>query len=537
MPPSSDSVSSTSLPFGADIHIHASTRRSTSVARSMHHGHRPAVFDQGPQTYAALIADARAPDAVSPPTENPIPPSSIKNIPRSHKRILRQHSILLWVVIVIFLISLIALTAAIVLGAVKAHQRGQNGVKCAAIIVGVFAFSGLVSSAAVIWLILTGRKERARLEKRWADDERVKEAASIWERHTESQLRKIIAERKRSLSRSRSRGRDRNRPSFRDMTSAPTSSKQTPEHNPQLVSRKEYTPWPSPMDGSSDIDDDHDDAIDEEKHEKKLQEMDSSYNNNGDKAQNDSGHDKEVKVQATQERRDSSSKSFQDLDPLGSENDDDDKVETASRSNIHILEQEILSRLSLPLDHSKPSPTLPGSNPTSPIPVISSSTYIDSSPTDPYPTASGPHNPPRAPSIKQAPFAPDIVRSQNHLIENTPGGDTTPRHVPGWNHARLGSAQSDENFQAMLDLADDVGSDDERDREIRRQKGKEKVEEWAKFVDAEADAGEREERVRRLKEALEKGIKRVANRKRERRAAVVGSRASAHGGGGSERRR
>ncbi len=529
MPPSSDSISSTSLPFGADIHIHASTRRSTSVARSMHHGHRPAIYDQGPQTYAALIADARAPNAVSPPTETPIPPSSIKNIPRAHKKILRQHSILLWVVIVIFLISLIALTAAIVVGAVKAHQRGQNDVKCAAIIVGVFAFSGLVGSAAVIWLILTGRKERARLEKRWADEERVKEAANIWERHTESQLRRIITERGRSLSRSRSRGRDRNRPSFRDMTSKP-------EHNPQSVSRKKRTPWPSPMDVSSDVDDDHDDAIDEEKHEEKLQVMGSSYNSSGHEARNDNGHGKEVMVQAKQERRDSASKSFQDLDPLGSESDDDNEVETASRSNINILEQEILSKLSLPLDHSKTSPTLPDSNHTSPMPLISSSTYIGSSPTEPYPTASGPHNPPRAPSIKQAPFAPDIVRSQNHAIENTPGGDTTPRHVPGWNHARLGSAQSDENFQAMLDLADDAGSDDEKDREIRRQKGKEKVEEWASSVDPEADAWEREARVRNLKEALEKGIKRVANRKRERRAAVVGSRASVHGGG-SERRR
>ncbi len=537
MTPSSDSISSTSLRFGADIHIHASTRRSTSVARSMHHGHRTAVYDQGPQTYASLIADARAPNAVSPPTETPIPPSSINNIPRLHKKILRRHSILLWVVIVIFLISLIALTAAIVVGAVKAHQRGQNGVKCAAIIVGVFAFSGLVGSAAVIWLILTGRKERARLEKRWANEERVKEAVSIWERHTESQLRKIIKDRGRSLSRSRSRGRDRNRPSFRDMTSAPASSKQMPENNPQLVSRRERTPWPNPMDVSSDIDDDHDDAIDEEKHEEKLQEMGSSYNNNGDEAQNDSGHGKEVKVQATQERRDSALKSFQDLDPLGSENDDDDKVETASRSNIDVLEQEILSRLSLPLDHSKTSPTLPDSSQTSPMPLKSSSTYFDFSPTDPYPTASGPHDPPRAPSIKQAPFAPDIVPSEHHTIENTPGGDTTPRHVPGWNHARLGSAQSDENFQAMLDLADDVGSDDEKDREIRRQKGKEKVEEWASSVDPEADAGEREERVRNLKEALEKGLKRVANKKRERRAAMVGSRASAHGGGGSERRR
>ena len=52
-----------------------------------------------------------------------------------HKKVLRQHRILFRVLILTFNISLIALTATIVLGAAKAHQVGQNGAKCAAIIV------------------------------------------------------------------------------------------------------------------------------------------------------------------------------------------------------------------------------------------------------------------------------------------------------------------------------------------------------------------------------------------------------------------
>lgn len=503
----------------------------------MHHEYQPAVYHQGPQTYAALIADARASEAVSRLSNAQIPPSSMKSIPRSHKKVLRQHSILLCVVIVIFLISLIALTAAIVLGAVKAHQHGQNGEKCAAIIVGVFAFSGLVGSAAVIWLIWTGRKERARLEKRWAEQERVKEAASIWERQTESQLRKIIRDRERSLSRSRSRGRDRNRPSFKDVTPTPTSSTGMPGHNAQPVARRARTPWPSHIDASSSLEDGSDDAI-EEGDDEIPDEKDSSHKNNGDEDQNEGGQGKEVNVQATQERRDPSSTSFRDLDS-GSENDDDDnnKLETASRSNIDILEREILSKLSLPLDHSKPSPALPDSSQTSPVPLKTSSTYINSSPTETHPTASAPHNPPRAPPIQQGPFDGGIVRSHHLGIGKARGIDTTPRDVAGWMNGGLGSAQSDENFQAMLDLADDVGSEDEKDRQIRRQKGKEKVEEWASAVDPEADnGGGREERVKKLKEALERGLRRVATKKKERRQAVLGAKARTRGDG-SERRR
>ena len=533
MSPSSDSISSTSLPFGADIHIHTLRGRSRSVPRSVHHEYQPAIDHQGPQTYAAFIANAQASDAVSRLSNAQIPPTSMKSIPRSHKKVLKQHSVLLWVVIVILLISLIALTAAIVLGAVKAHQHAQNGVKCAAIIVGVFAFSGLVGSAAVIWLILTGRKERARLERSWAEQERVKEAASIWERRTESQLRKIIRDRERSLSRSRSRGRDRNRPSFKDMTATPTSSTRIPGHNAQPVARKARTPWSSHIDSSSGLDGDPDDAI-EQKDDEKPDEKDSSYTNNGDEHQNDGGHEKDVKVQATQKRRDSASTSFRDLDPSGSDNDDNNnKSETASRSNIDILEREILSKLSLP---HKPSPAHSDSSQTAPVPLKKSSTYINSSPTEIYPTASAPHNPPRAPAIEQVPFDPGIVRSHHPGIGNLQGIDTTPRDIPGWRNGGLGSAQSDENFQAMLDLADDVGSDDEKDRQIRRQKGKEKVEEWASTVDPEADGGGREEKVMKLKEALERGLQRVANRKKERRQAVLGAKAEARGDG-SERRR
>lgn len=537
MPPSSDSISSTSLPFGADTHIHATWRRSGSVPRSAHHEIQPAVYGQGPQACRILIADAQASDDASRLPNVQIPPSSIETISRSHKRVLRQHYILFWVLIGIFNISLIALTVAIVLGAVKAHQHGQNGAKCAAIIVGVFGFSGMVGSAALIWLILTGRKERARVEKRWADEEKVKEARSDRERRTESQIREIIRDRERSLSRSRSRGRGRDRvtrpaaakiPSFRAMTPTSTSSARMPDHNTQPVRRRGRSPWPRTIDVSNDVDDDPDDAIDEENDKEDNNEKVSNHNKTvgKDKEEDITRHDEEGKAQAAQTTRDSASTHFQDLDPVERENEDNSRAETASRPDITILEQEILSMVSPPSNESNPFPAHPDPAHTSPIPLNTSSTYMNSSPPDPLPPASEPYTLPQHPPIEPTPSDPDILPSNHHVGIENPQGDhnnTPADRFVRWKHGGFGPAQSDDNFQAMLDLADDMGSEDERDRQLRRQKSNERVEKWACTLDLEAEGGvEREARGKRLREAVERGIQRMATRKRERRGGVVG---------------
>ena len=464
----------------------------------------------------------------------------------------------------IFHVSLIALTAAIILGAVKAHEYGQNGVKCAAIIVGVFGFSGMIGSAAVIWLILTGRKERTRLEKRWADDERAKEANCLRERRSERQLRQVIRNRERSLSRSRSRGENRDRitrpafanvPSFRAMTPASTSPTRMPDHKTRPMSKKTHSPWPSPMDVSDDNDDDLDGAIEQEKHQKIKQETkqenkqntnhetyqeanqkarqvnnqekashenDDIPNDNWDKDENDGGHDKGGKAPATRNLRVSASTTFEDLDPLDTENDKNDEGGIASRPNIAIPKQTVCSKVSLPLDDTKPLPALPESGHISPLPLSTTSTYINSSSTGPRPTAPRFYNSLRYPPYEQTPMHPTSVHSHNPAPPNTQGDAITPPRIYGWGDGGLGSAQSDDNFQAMLDLADDAGSEDERDRQLRRQKSLEKVERWASTFDSEAVGEDREVKGKRLREALERGLRRVATRKKERREAAVG---------------
>ena len=564
MPPTSDSLSSASLPFGADTHTHATWRRSgsVSVVRSVRHEYQPTISDHGLQTYSAVVADALASDAVSRLANTQIPPSSIKSIPRSHKRVLRRHRILFWVVVMVFHVSLIALTAAIILGAVKAHESGQNDVKCAAIIVGVFGFSGMIGSAAVIWLILTGRKERARLEKRWTDDERAKEANCIRERRSERHLRQVIRDRERSLSRSRSRGEDRDRitrpafakvPSFRAMESASISPAQMPDYKTQPMSKRTRSPWPSPMDVSDDNDDDLDDAIDQEKNQEirqepkqenkqkpnnesnhesnqeanqgndqeKSHENDDVRNDNWEKDENDGGHEKEGKAPATRNLRVSASTTFEDLDALDTENDENDEGEIISRPSIALPEQTVLSKVSPSLNDTKPLPALPESGQTSPIPLNITSTYINSSSTGLHPTAPGFYKSLRYPPYEQTPMHPATMHSRNPAPSNVQGDAITPLRIYGWGDGGLGSAQSDDNFQAMLDLEDDAGSEDERDRQLRRQKSLEKVERWASTFDSEAVGEDREQKGKRLREAVERGLRRVAMRKKERRQAAV----------------
>ena len=77
----------------------------------------------------------------------------------------------------------------------------------------------------------------------------------------------------------------------------------------------------------------------------------------------------------------------------------------------------------------------------------------------------------------------------------------------------------------MLDLAEDAGSEDEAARRSRRQRVRERVEAWAwdgVAGSAPRDGGaERGERGKGVREAVERGLGRVARRKRERRGAGV----------------
>lgn len=561
MPPPSDSLSSTSLPLGADTHTHTTWYQSGSVPHSVRHGYEPSIHHHGSQTYSAVVADALASDAVSRLANTHIPPSSINDIPRSHKKVLRKHPVLFWIVITIFHISLTALTAAIVLGAVKAHENGQNGVKCAAIIVGVFGFSGMLGSAAVIWLIMTGRKERARLEKRWADDERAKEASCLRERRSEQRLRQVIRSRERSLSRGRSRVQDHDRnsrpavskiPSFRAMTPASTSPMRTPDHNTQPMSKRRRSPWPRPMDISDDGD--LDNATDLEKNLETLQGIqqrisqgtsreihykikretskeniqkknhgnDDEGLNRRDKDKNDGSHGQQGMAPARRNLRVSASTIFGDSDPSDTNSGENYKGE------IVIPTQTARSKVSLPFHNPNPLPTPPESGHTSPTPLDTASTYISPSSTDTH--SSGLYNYLRYPlAPKTPPLHPAPAHSNNLAPSDSNTQDDaimTPlplqHRIYGWGDGGLGSEQSDDNFRAMLDVADDAGSEDERDRQIRKQKSRERVEQWASSFDEDGGGEDREEKGKRLREAVERGLRRVATRKKVRREANIG---------------
>lgn len=202
---SSTSLPTSPLPFGADTRTHNAYRRSTTALGGPHHQAHPDQPD-----YASFVAAAQAEDARSHRASASIPPTSIRDLPRSHKTLLRRHKVLLWVVSIVFEISLIALTAGILMCAVRAHEYNEDGGgKAAFVIVGVFGFAGMIGSAAVGWLVWQGRKERARLEERWTVEEEMKERRSARETSRAKEVLRSIKERERSLSRSRSRSRGR----------------------------------------------------------------------------------------------------------------------------------------------------------------------------------------------------------------------------------------------------------------------------------------------------------------------------------------
>lgn len=202
---SSTSLPTSPLPFGADTHIHNAYRRSVTATGGSHDQAKPEQQD-----YASFVATTQAEDVRSQRASASIPPSSVKDLPHGHKILLRRHKILLCLLSVVFEISLIALTAGIILCAVRAHEyNSDGGGKAAFVIVGVFGFAGMIGSAAVGWLVWQGRRERARLEERWTVQEEMKERRSVRESSRVNAVLRSIKERERSLSRSRSRSRGR----------------------------------------------------------------------------------------------------------------------------------------------------------------------------------------------------------------------------------------------------------------------------------------------------------------------------------------
>ena len=527
MPPLSDSISSTSLPFGVDNHIHASLRRSGSLPRYVHHGNHSAIYNHHLQTHSTLLANSHGPNPVSHTYSLHIPPSSIHSIPRSHKKVLRRYRVLFWVVIGVFNISLIALTAAVVLGAIKAHQESQNAAKCAAIIVGVFGFSGIVGSAAVIWFILIGRRERARLEKRWAEEERVKEARGMRERLREAHIRESIKERERSLSRSQSRGRGRERtarpavakkPSHRAMTPAPPRSRRRRSQSASSSSEKRDSLLPRPLNISKDNLGHHNAGIDEKSRGQSHERGDNDDRGKDKNYDHDRQHEG-GKAQVTRKIRDSALTQIHDTEPPKNEIYENEQLDAGSRLMIATLNEECSSEPSPRVDESEQLPAhLEDSAFTSPMPLNTSSTYVDSSSStdhashpDPLTSYHSPLSrlPPRRDSTTPAitttttdlPPHPNntstaviFSRTNNHTNnededededenedENEEDDDESPppspprHHIPRLNHGGLGSAQSDDNFRDMLHHGDDRGlaseeeeGEDERVRRERR---------------------------------------------------------------------
>lgn len=232
---SSNSLPTSPLPFGADTHSHNAYRRSTTVLGGPYDE-----AQQDQQDYVSFVAAAQAEDARANRASASIPPTSVRDLPLGHITLLRRHKILLWVLLVAFEISLIVATVAIALCAVHAHDyNSDGGAKAAFVIIAVFGFAGMLGSAAVGWLTWQGRKERARLEKRWTADEEMKERRSVREQRRASEVLRSIKERERSLSRSRSRSRGR--PTHRP----PQATRDERPYSELIPSFRELTPTAS----------------------------------------------------------------------------------------------------------------------------------------------------------------------------------------------------------------------------------------------------------------------------------------------------
>ena len=273
MTPSSTSLPTSPLPFGADTHTHSAWRRSLSASRAPH-PNAEAVKElykntdrQYIQDYPSFVAAARASDLALRRTSASIPPSSINDLPHRIRKVLKRHRVQLWVLAGLFQVGIILLAIAITLGATTAHSQGDESAKAAAIILGLIGLLGVVSSAAFGWLTWQGRQARARLEKQWIAEEEVKETRSMKEKATEEMVLKGIRDRERSLSvtRGRSRGSLRGEtskiPSFKELTLSDTGDSPKDDASPKAGKDARDKDRDSAWTHHLDLDEDEDEYI------------------------------------------------------------------------------------------------------------------------------------------------------------------------------------------------------------------------------------------------------------------------------------
>lgn len=178
----------------------------------------------------------------------------------SHRRLPRRHTKILVFLTVIFEISLVQVTIAIVLGAVHAKKDGKDpGAKEAVVILGVCGAVGMAGTTLWAWLIWQGRRERERLERLWKEEDsisrgsllkqgsRKKDATSVaakesqifGQRRSRSQHGNSSPGRGRSLMRVGEDEEPRRIPSFQAMTVKSTTTRQGTTYMPVAPDNEE----------------------------------------------------------------------------------------------------------------------------------------------------------------------------------------------------------------------------------------------------------------------------------------------------------
>ncbi|KAK0508861.1 hypothetical protein JMJ35_009137 [Cladonia borealis] len=521
MAPSSTSLPASPLPFGADTHTHSAWRRSLSISRTPHpnaEAVRQLYKDADPkaiQDYPSFVAAARASDLALRRTSASIPPSSINDLPHRIRKVLKRHTVQLWVLAGVFQINMILLTIAITLGVVTAHSHGDGNTKAAALILGLIGLLGAVSSVAFGWLTWQGREARARLEKQWIAEEEVKEKRNLNEKATSETVLKGIRDRERSLSatRGRSRGSSREQkiPSFKELT-PPETERESPVVDALPRARKDVK----------------EDGVHTSTNGVRR---DSSWTHHLDLDEEEDEYVPPVPpVPPVLPVELPTSNSSPERDPNGHGIDGPPALESPNRGvspDIQQLEQQLRTRLNRPaspqlgessttITRNSLSPTLNGSSPINEeiaVPLINSllahrramstgnlpltPSHRSQTPTTLLPSS------PLNPNFQNPPTPIDSTRI-NSLLANrrrslsnshTPAATTptrspppSPSHpFPRAGNAALGSEQSDNNFLANLDddkdENEDARSEDEALRILRTERSREQVGRWAAGLD------------------------------------------------------
>ena len=531
MAPSSTSLPASPLPFGADTHTHSAWRRSLSVSRTTHPNAEAVkqlykdADSKAIQDYPSFVAAARASDLALRRTSASIPPSSINDLPHRIRKVLKRHTVQLWVLAGVFQINMILLTIAITLGVVTAHSHGDGNTKAAALILGLIGLLGAVSSVAFGWLTWQGRQARARLEKQWITEEEVKEKRNLNEKATSETVLKGIRDRERSLSatRGRSRGSSREQkiPSFKELTPPETES-ESPVVDALPKARKavKEDEVPTSTDGVR---------------------RDSSWTHHLDLDEEEDEYVPPVPpVPPVLPVELPTSNSSPERDANGHGIDGPPALEPPNRGvspDIQQLEQQLRTRLTRPtspqlgessttITRNSLSPTLNGSSPINEeiaVPLINSllahrramsTGNLPLTPTQRYQTPTLLPSSPLNPNFQNLPPSAPVDSTRiNSLLANrrrslsnsyTPATTTpapSPPHYPLPNtslhpfpragNAHLGSAQSDNNFLTNLNLNshsledndEDARSEDEALRILRTERSREQVGRWAAGLD------------------------------------------------------